>query len=82
VLGRELEAEPATGRFRRSPFDMSGFALDRSALHIAIDMQRLSAEQTEWFTNEYLGCSGHHLTLPLLRNGPPPSPPLRGGEGF
>jgi len=52
VLGRQLEAEPATGRFRRSPFDMSGFALDRSALHIAIDMQRLSAEQTEWFTSE------------------------------
>ena len=23
----------------------------------------------------------HHLTLPLLRNGPRPSPPLRGGEG-
>jgi nicotinamidase-related amidase len=28
---------------------MSGFALDRSALHIAIDVQRLFAEQTEWF---------------------------------
>ena len=28
---------------------MSGFPLDRSALHIAIDMQRLFAESTEWF---------------------------------
>ena len=28
---------------------MSGFPLDRSALHIAIDMQRLFAEPTEWF---------------------------------
>ena len=28
---------------------MSGFPLDRSALHIAIDMQRLFAERTEWF---------------------------------
>jgi len=28
---------------------MSGFRLDRSALHIAIDMQRLFAEPTEWF---------------------------------
>ena len=28
---------------------MPGFPLDRSALHIAVDMQRLFAEQTEWF---------------------------------
>src|SRR5258708_29944344 len=28
---------------------MPGFPLDRSALHIAIDMQRLFAEPTEWF---------------------------------
>jgi nicotinamidase-related amidase len=28
---------------------VSGFPLDRSALHIAIDMQRLFAESTEWF---------------------------------
>ena len=28
---------------------MSGFPLDRSAFHIAIDMQRLFAEPTEWF---------------------------------
>jgi hypothetical protein len=28
---------------------MAGFPLDRSALHIAIDMQRLFAERTEWF---------------------------------
>ena len=28
---------------------MSGFPLNRSALHIAIDMQRLFAEPTEWF---------------------------------
>ena len=29
--------------------EVSGFPLDRSALHIAIDMQRLFAEPTEWF---------------------------------
>jgi nicotinamidase-related amidase len=28
---------------------MAGFPLDRSALHVAIDMQRLFAERTEWF---------------------------------
>ena len=30
-------------------FSRSRFRLDRSALHISIDMQRLFAEQTEWF---------------------------------
>jgi nicotinamidase-related amidase len=28
---------------------MPGFPLDRSAFHIAVDMQRLFAERTEWF---------------------------------
>lgn len=28
---------------------MPGFTLDRSVLHIAVDMQRLFAEETEWF---------------------------------
>jgi hypothetical protein len=29
---------------------------------------------------KYLVLIGHHLTYPLLRNGSPPLPPLRGGE--
>jgi nicotinamidase-related amidase len=29
--------------------DIPSFRLDRSALHVAIDMQRLFAEPTEWF---------------------------------
>ena len=34
---------------KKSSRAVAGFPLDRSAPHIAIDMQRLFAERTEWF---------------------------------